>query len=955
MSKKNNATFYTQSRDRKNKDNMKNKILCTCIALYFFVSQIQATVAKGDPNAAQGETFSFNIGHAKFVITQRHRLWLASGQDLSGEPDEVQKFGLSFVDEIPAEPRLNPNTMQVILPTAQPLANKEPATIITSTSTNEPTSSISDNPIYGANFLFFDAIIHPHLPQENHLPTFVVDGSLNKVYFVHDIKHNYQDPDSDKTISSTQLMQYEFASGEEIKYLLGARTNIFVAHAAGTFGTDSSKITLLTPAQFIHSTSTGTNGETIENKLSYLKDNGSKEISTSTEALKGGSGQPDLSLLGPTVTMHAIGTNVYVGLDVTADGSGQAASILISRGLTFDSIATSDVIQGAKDTVISAASSNRVRTTNIANMTTSTSLSYLIVARDVGPGSGLQNIYAVPLVSKRGESFGKVADISSIVNNFRKNSPNLYVERFFDTALTDPDQIDHLTGTSEVVERLTVGQGTPPLATDELIKDLYVVGDSVYIVIDQDYDTNQQPGTFHSQAIFAADGHIISWTPWKRVLGSDEPMLYSSLSNTTSSGFYVSSTGTDFKKVVQTQWLPNGNLSPFFHAAQGPLGGTQGLFNFPQSTPGFNNALSMLIATGFNAVTIGQTGFVDGGHFKVKPMDNDDVVSFAVSDNQALVAAEIAHDTGSDDHWLFAGGASGLAVLVDSTGVTWSGTLSSAGDLNTGQEWQQVGNFEFVKKLVWDDTYIYILTSKALYRIDLDKDKFSVTPINLDVVTVLESTRFSNNELLLDIIVDDGFCVLGTTKGLYSFNISTNGSASAPSKVTIADGNPAASQLFVISSDLEPQRSFKDKSNLYVLNNTFGTQQARLNRFVIQDSTIKPFNDALLNNSLYPEGEATSFVRFNNYVSNYFTNGSWNFASTYFQGINQPSTSKSPAIQQLYAGIKNGNSSSQLILNSSMLVPAQFLNTTNMLLGIQQETTSGAFIMSGNFEARATT
>ena len=939
---------------RKNKDNMKNKILCTCIALYFFVSHIHTTVVKGDPNAAQGETFSFNIGHATFVTKQKHRLWLASGEDLSSESDDVQKFGLSLVEEISAEPMLKPNTTSILTPEAKPLANKEPATIIASTSTNQPTVSVDPNPIYGANFLFFDTIIHPHLPQENNLPTFVVDGSLNKVYFVHDIKHNYLDPQLEKAISSTQLMEYDLSTGEEVKHILGVKASIFVAHAAGTFGTDTSKITLLTPSQFIHSTSTGANGETIDNKLSYLKYNGEREISISTDALKGGSGEPDLSSLGSSVTMHAIGTNVYVGLDVSADGGGQAANVIISRGLTFDSIATDAVVQGGKDTVISANSSNRTRATNIASMTTSTSLSYLIVARDVGPGLGAQSIYAVPLVAKRGENFGKVADISSIVNNFRKNSPTLFIERFFDTALTDPDQIDHLTGTSEVTERLTVGQGPPPLATNELIKDLYVVGDSVYIVIDQDYATNQQPGTFYSQAIFAADGHIISWTPWKRVLGSDEPMLYSSVSKNTSSGFYVSSTGTDFKKVVQTQWLPNGNLSPFFHAAQGPLGGTQGLFNFPQSTPGFNNALSMLIATGLNAVTIGQTGFVDGGHFKVKPMDNDDVVSFAVNDNQALVAAEIAHD-GSGDHWLFAGGVSGLAVLVDSTGVTWNGTLSNVGDLNTGQEWQQVGNFEFIKKLVWDDTYIYILTSKALYRIDLDKDKFSDTPIALDVVTILESTQLSSNPYLLDIIIDNGFCILGTTQGMYSFNVAATGGVTDTVKISVADGNPAISQLLAISDSLEPQRSFKTNSNLYVLNNTFGSQQAKVHRFAIQDSSIEPFNDALLNNSSSPNGIATSFVRFNQYVNHYFTNGSWNFASSYFLGVNQPSTTVSPVMLQLFAGIKNGRSSSEIILKNSLLVPARFLLATNMFLGIQHESTSGAFIMSGNFEARATT
>lgn len=919
---------------------MKKKMLLCSIALYFFVAPLRATVVIGDPNATSGNTFSFPVGHAKLNPYERnHRYWLASGQDLSSESDSIQQFALSYVQEISTEPMINSATGQLVVPRAYGIAQKGGATVHTYDETTKKVSiSKGDNPIHGAAFSFFDV--------SGNKPAFVL-SNLSDVFLTQEIKINPNDPSD----SYTNLLKYSFESGDEVKDLASTSNSVYVLHSTGTFGTDTSKITKLKSAESIVETRKDADGNDVNITAPFLSNIGELEITTSTEALRGGGSE--LISIGSSVTLSILSGGAYIGINATADE--QAAGILIAKSgtnsLAFDSIASNQVIAGGVNTVVSASAGNTVEINNICMMQTTTALSYLIVARPDIPNNRsqfgqAQVVYAVPLVGPQSPHAGKVADFTSIAKscNFQKANT-------FNKLLTDAEQINPHNATYS--EQLLVGGSTPPMLDTTKIKDLYALGDCVYVVIDQPYATgtpNQQSGTFRSQAIFAQDGHIISWTPWSRVLGSDLAMLHSAQSNNTTAGFYVADNGSGFKQVVQTQWLPNtSNLAPFFKQSKSPVSGTQAVFNFDQTTPGFNNALSLLVSTGFNNVTLGQTGFVESGSFKVKPMDGSDVAAYNdVASSTALVAAEFVHN--ESNHWLFTGGASGLRVLVDNNGVTWNGDLSSVADLNAGQSWKEVGSFKFIKKLVWDNTHLYIVTREAVYRITPSSDMFTESATQkLNPIAVLNSSQLFNSPFMLDLIIDDGFCILGTTNGMYTFNVNESGKAESLGGIMIPDGLPAVAQLIPVANTSPSHRNFKEKSNLYVLNNTYGTQQARINRFVILDGVVTPISDTLATNN------PTSMLRFSNFVSQYFTNGSLHLASTFFLGTTQPESVSSPGILQLFAGIHSGLSSSHTILpNLNAPVPTNFLSKNNTLLGIQQESTSGALFMPGNFEARVT-
>jgi hypothetical protein len=902
------------------------KIFYITVFSLIATANIHALLVTGDPQALTGDTFSFNVGFACFDAGSENsapRLWTANNDAaMSSKADTVKPYGLSLINQYAS------CVAPGVVPTATPMANQEDAIIASFNGTSAVVTTAA-NPIWGGQFAFFS------VPEQ--LPLFTLATNLQTIYLAQDIKR-YETPTAEKP-NVTSLIQYDFTSGEQIAALTGySKSIVFAAHASGAFGSTVSKITELMTA-----TNSG---------ITYLKSVVDTVISGLTYALIGGSSGHPLTTLGASVTLNYTLQHLYIGLECTANGtSGACATALTYATLNsdqtnfdFQEIAPGSILFGSGNiaTVVSAPASGSVRIKNIAGMATSTGLQYLIVARDTGTGP--QTIYALPVTNA-----GKIADFRTVQNNF-KTQPALMTGREFTEVVSNVADIDPAGIYSE---QLLVGAATPPLSSGSSIKQLYAVGDSVYVVIGNAYATGQTPGTFYSQAIFGQDGHIVAWSPWQRVLGSDDQMNYSFVDRKTISGYYISGDGTTFKAVNQTTFVNNSNLSPILLAL--PSAGIQGLFNFPQTTPGFNNALSLLASTGYQQLVLGQTGIVSGGFFQVNsPVTTQTFAGTSINSQGALVACEMAHN--GANHWLFVGGDTGLSVLTgDNTGYSWTGNLANVAALNAGQTFKTVGNFKFIKKLVWDasSTYLYVVTSTGLYRIALDPNKFKATPTtDLNAELLLSSTTLTKQTTyFLDFIIDGGFCIIATTGGLYTFTTGDSG----VQQITIPNGLTAASQLLVIAPAPEPQRNFAGLSNIILLNNSFGTQQARINRFVVSNGSVVPFDDFLIAETINSTtGVPSSFIRFNNYINNYFSDGSWNLASSYYLGANQPPKSLyTPSVLQLFANIRTGFSSSQMILPFfSDYAPLSFLIGVN-LAGFIRESTSGALVIYGSFETQA--
>ena len=934
---------------------MKKKLI-TFMFLAGYSTFIKTILVTGDPYASTNNTFSFNVGFLKFdpqTDSSFPRFWSATNDStISGMNDATKQYGLSIINQ--ATPAVSADYQSVAIP----MTNSEAADIY-ELKESVVNFTVEANPIWGNYFKLFDVIMQK--------PIFVVNGQESKLYSVQNIERYLTTSDKPNV---TELTRYDFGSGT-INAILGFLDSIYAAHSTtGDFGTGDSTISLIEKKQ---APDPQGKAQPCLNLLAFAP------LTTSSEVLIGGVGQVSLASFGPQISLNTISRRVYFATQAQAGSGGIAVpmgQILLSNinktfSLAFAPVAPESVLQSTTsfDTVISAADADgqTIRITKTAGMSTSTGLSYMLIARD--SGTGPETIYALPLMTV-GDHTGMIADYTSVTTNYGSLKP-VFTGRYFTNVISDASQI-RLSNTAIQNQIKVGGASTLPISSGT-IQQLYSLGDSVYAVIGNSYTANDAPGTYRSQAIFASDGHIIGWSPWTRVLGSDKPMKYSFIDYKSLTGLYLATTtaSPDFKSIYQTTFTNSSSLAPFLENATS-YSGIQGLFDFNQKTPGFNNAISLMIGTAFQKVTFGQTGGLDGGFFKALSMTDSDVLVFdktSLENHTSLVAAEIAHDN-NNNHYIFAGGASGLSVYVNSsTGVSWNGNLSSISDLNTGQSWKTINNFKFVKKLAWDGNYIYIMTSDAIYRIALNPNNFinGGSSLNLDVELFINATQIDENAHFLDMIIDNGYCLLGTTQGLYRFSGTLQ-------KIDIPGGLPAVSQLtpISISTDINPQRSFKTLSNLYVLNNTFGTQQAKIYRFVIENEILNLLPDSVIAIPGSTKiGKPGPFIIFNNYISSYFTDGSWNTAQSYFLGLNQDQnnnddiydeeTTKNslypPFVLQVNSTVHSGQSSSQVIMpNLTAQISLPFIKLGGLggnILNMIRETTSGALIASGEFQAHA--
>lgn len=252
--------------------------------------------------------------------------------------------------------------------------------------------------------------------------------------------------------------------------------------------------------------------------------------------------------------------------------------------------------------------------------------------------------------------------------------------------------------------------------TSELVQDVWVVGDTVYVSLGGERDKKHlhDAGVFSSTAIFHQDGFIRSWTPWQRVQGHRDPVAGAVLDHTTSR--FWNTTIKDAKSIDKpeeldtvrvTSWgrgfqadsAADGRLSTVLENVFGDLGGIYGLYSFSPETQGFkefnaasaipaerHEQFSMTVATGNGRVALIKTGKFNAttGLFEPTPSysttEKKNVFVFdAGTPNQQgtalgqlgiITCAEVsrlplqAMAPASRFGWLFVGGTGGLAVLT---------------------------------------------------------------------------------------------------------------------------------------------------------------------------------------------------------------------------------------------------------------------------------------------------
>ena len=892
---------------------------------------LQGVVAVGDtPDSPT--TFQFSVGSAIYEAS-KFQLWTLSGQEISAQPADIKEYGISYTPFIPIDGSLG------LTLTTYPYLTTQAVVTTTDVDGNLVTPGAPvDNPLLGQAYSGV-TFLNTTLVTVNALtPRYIYliqssafyDGALGK-----------NSPEGISVIN-----QLDLGVSHQAKVIAGSDYGVlFIAQAQGTFGTDSSDISF--------ATSQSTNVAVSNQNIAYttLVHQADEPVTTSTSVLTAGGG--DLASIGSSVAMYLslkIALQFYVGVDVTAGASSHAVGLFTATpifarestpaSIIFNSVIPNFVVDAAIQTPVSATANNRVAVSNMATTMTSTGLWYLLTARYDGVSS--QSIYAMPMVTMATNSSqnGMIASFDSIAQVF-KIIGSTYREQGFDTVISDANEIN-IAGSPAVVSRIQVGGGPVPLPAGQFIEQLSALGDAVYVTIQNPFGAGSTPGMFKSQALFDAQGRIMSWSPWQRVAGTDDQILFAIKNRTTDATMYVS--GATSNTIQQTVWNSTTDLVSGINTTASTMsltnGGVQGLIPVSNATADLSG-FPLVITTGNEAVVLTQSGHLSGGNIVMDtPTQNTAILNSALGlAIGSVVTATFAHDFETSNNWFFMGGDSGLSVLSnDTTGITFNGELSTLASLTAaGMSCKTLGDFRFVKKVVSDNNFLYVATPTSVYRIALVANKFRLaSPAALNAELVVLASTIDQFASFTDMLVDNNVMLLGTTAGLYSLDMS-GPLPITPLAITIPGGLSAVSRLATISNDANFDQKFYTSSNLYVLTINYVLQQARLNRFSITNGVVTPIQDQLL------EGQNGPLLIFAYMSNNIFIDGSLGFATSYRIGLIPPT------IKYMEYTLQAGKSSSQVLLHAHTvdLAIATVINSLG-ITGIARDYASGCLMLTTN-------
>ncbi len=638
----------------------------------------------------------------------------------------------------------------------------------------------------------------------------------------------------------------------------------------------------------------------------------------------------DLASIGNIVDMWYCSQlrRLYIALQTegAAGAADGARSIVVARmqdqKLYFAPIAP-DAVFTDQDKIVGGTGANtQVSALKVRTMRSSFGLDYLIVLGNNGATANTQRtVFALPLVNTflgtpNQLTQGTLADVNQDPTEYftMPDDPTIaqmLVGRALTQEATAP--MDVYTNISRPAQ---VGGGALPAGD---ITDINVANDAVFVSV-SDPVGDQKPGIFYSQALFDNRGVIVAWTPWSRMAGTTDKVYGFSYENPL--GTYVWMTGdtaATVQTVKRTAWglgdaACTGNLISFIPTLLPKAqAGVQGFFDLPPNTPGLFD-ISLQIATGLHKVVLIESGQVmngvlcpNRGDFETDaqqfnqgmitqnfPIANTRVVSISggVLDTLgALDAATIGANTMNNEGYLFVGGTCGLAVLANEDGSGWdlaSGLGVGFDGLQMGMRFIALGDYCFVRKLIADNGFLYVLTDTQLDRIAIAASDFATGQLEVTTVATLESIMRACEGTLLDVALSEKFALLGASTGLYRVgndaDIRTAVDAEAVNwtALPIPEGVPVGQFLQTIASNSLPNGFAQtDVGQLYLTDAYLGFDEAFLHRYTIAsvfgvpitDQTIVPLPDMIVKDIL------TYFKSFGNARNQALYDGTDQFSS----------------------------------------------------------------------------
>ena len=546
--------------------------------------------------------------------------------------------------------------------------------------------------------------------------------------------------------------------------------------------------------------------------------------------------------------------------------------------LRIDPIAPEDLFVG-NDKIIGACGADvAISIHQLKPLLTSTGIPYLLIVGGVGDlDQTSKKVFVMPLVDSslqkpRNEIVenpfhGTIASKNSIPQKRYLITNSKLIGRVLETPAQTQEDMPTM---HDSATQVGAGKELP-----NIISDVIVEGDAVYVTIAEG-GNGQHPGIFHSQAILDSLGKIAAWTPWQRIGGIEEGVKSAAISNEQYFLAYLRAEKPELvcslkknltKNKKLDDYIPEGNLADLLEGAlPKEIGGIQGLFDFPCTTPGFGiqTRTAMLVATGLKKVVIVETGS-DNSHgifTAYKQNFTQDVIicqngvinSPSIDDNEgekiprtfvvsggdldqlgAITCASLVTD--GNQSWLVVGGARGLAILSHNDGSGWSndpGLLSKFVGLGNGMTFKKLGNYKYVKKIATDGAYLYILTSAAFERIVL-------TP-QIVLKGIGSSTILATSQALKGTFFDCGvsgpLALLATSQGLLMNGSATDVRLSDATMqwnlVNLPDSKASVYNLFFVSSDGH-KNGFGHQGQVYALVGSLLDNRSSVYRLYVRD------------------------------------------------------------------------------------------------------------------------
>ena len=675
---------------------------------------------------------------------------------------------------------------------------------------------------------------------------------------------------------------------------------------------------------------------------------------------------------------------LYIGLSVvanngTTDGARSIAVVkFIENGaISLETIAPDSAFaSGNIDSIIGVIGANQQLSVNaISTMYTSTALNYVIIVGGNGNQSATHNsVFALPLVNS-GDSKGTIAAKNAQPQNVFKdaNVPRI-IARTISEPATTPDEMTQATDIAA-----QVGGG---ILTAGPIVNIIVRNDTVFAFVGTENSSETTTsGMYSSQAIFDVSGKITAWTQWQRAAGTTDTIFGATLN--AFEGNFILASGTDantvntIKKTVWSDGSPESlqPLTTILNTAFAGNSGIQGLQTFLPNTPGLQN-IALLTAGGIGTVVLAQTGLRNSTNGIIMPTSGSDfnnMISFENGTITSDVNAKTVVISGGElnnigpitaleigatptNGWLFVGGSNGLTVLTQANGTGWNPTTQLSNNLTglqNGMLFKTIGTYSFVKKLISDGDFLYVITHDKVDRINLTTSDFGTNTLDITTMATIGVDGASAQGGFLDGIFSQACGIIATTDGLLRIGDNkdvrtiTNESDAQWTPLAIGEHAGAPTELYGVTQTNRIQDITKNNGgHFYVLTANVGLNQSRINRFAVQplgatnpmtSTTIQAFDD------LFVKSIPSFLLSFGEFRSNFTTDGALYFA-TRNQNMNISPIAMLTALPEPRVGFAGiGDRSSLLNINFQQGTEINYFARSQA---------SGSWIAAGNFDTQ---